>query len=69
MLSILIIYYLTIQHTIIKIIVLSEITLFWSFRTKNNLKNIKIMVDRTQTVSQRFKPISCTILIGEQPNP
>jgi len=27
------------------------------------------MVDRTQTVSQRFKPISCTILIGEQPNP
>lgn len=27
------------------------------------------MVDRGQTVSQRFKPSSRTTLIGEQPNP
>ena len=26
-------------------------------------------VDRDQTVSRRSKPISCSILIGEQPNP
>jgi len=27
------------------------------------------MEDRNQTVSQRSKPISCTTLCGEQPNP
>jgi len=27
------------------------------------------MADRNQTVLQRSKPSSCTILIGEQPNP
>ena len=28
-----------------------------------------LTVDRDQTVSRRFKPNSCTTLIGEQPNP
>lgn len=33
------------------------------------VSNLKITADRDRTVSQRSKPISCTILIGEQPNP
>ena len=35
----------------------------------NFLNSLALIIDRDQTASQRFKPSSRTILIGEQPNP
>jgi hypothetical protein len=44
--------------TLIGPLVLKSITFYFTF-----------VADRNQTVLQRSKPSSCTILIGEQPNP
>lgn len=55
--------YKIIAHTI-GLICSGPLVLRLNFST--NLFTIK---DRNQTVLQRSKPSSCTILIGEQPNP
>jgi len=42
---------------------------FQSFHTWKIFVNLFFDLDRNKTDSRRFKPNSCIILIGEQPNP